>query len=160
MIAFIYLSLPLYIFFPSSVFFSFPCIRFLLPYKMFCWSLLRALFRKRVYFILFKYNHRTRPKSSAKLLQNFELCKFFGKKIFQQFRKVAQNKNANRLFSAIYILEKHQKLSKIKSFQQSPVELFNKPQLSTLPYNSIFLQDTAFLGHMQGFSKISASYFT
>ena len=159
MIAFIYLSLPLYSF-PSPVFFSFPCIRFLPLYKMFCWSLLRALFRKRVYFILFKYNHRTRPKSSAKLLQNFELCKFFDKKIFQQFYKVIQNKNANRLFSAIYILEKHQKLSKIKSFQQSPVELFNKPQLSTLPYNSIFLQDTAFLGHMQGFSKISASYFT
>ena len=126
----------LYISFPSSVY-LFPCL---------CINVFSFLI--------------TRPKSSAKLLQNFELCKFFGKKIFQQFCKVVQNKNANRLFSAIYILEKHQKLSKIKSFQQSPVELFNKPQLSTLSYYSIFLQDTAFLGHMQGFSKISASYFT
>ena len=117
----------LYISFPSSVY-LFPCL---------CINVFSFLI--------------TRPKSSAKLLQNFELCKFFGKKIFQQFCKVVQNKNANRLFSAIYILEKHQKLSKIKSFQQSPVELFNKPQLSTLSYYSIFLQDTAFLGHMQGF---------
>ena len=149
---FLCILFPLLYSFPSPVFVSFPCI------KCFVDRFYELYSAKG--FILFKYNHRTRPKSSAKLLQNFELCKFFDKKIFQQFYKVIQNKNANRLFSAIYILEKHQKLSKIKSFQQSPVELFNKPQLSTLPYNSIFLQDTAFLGHMQGFSKISASYFT
>lgn len=52
-----YLFLPLYIF-------SFSCILFLPPYKMFFSFLI------------------TRQKSSAKLLQNFELCKFFGKKIF------------------------------------------------------------------------------
>ena len=69
----------------------------------------------------------TRPKSSAKLLQNFELCKFFGKKIFQQFLKVVQNKNANNLFSAICIFEHVQKLSKIKSFQQLIVVLFCEP---------------------------------
>ena len=66
----------------------------------------------------------TQPKNGAKLLQNFELCKFFGKKIFQQFYKVVQNKNVNHLFSTIYIFKKHQKLSKIKSFQQSPFNFF------------------------------------
>lgn len=69
----------------------------------------------------------TRQKSSAKLLQNFELCKFFGKKIFQQFLKVVQNKNANNLFSAICIFKNVQKLSKIKSFQQLIVVLFCEP---------------------------------
>jgi len=35
-------------------------------------------------------------KSGAKLLQKIELCKFFGKKSFQQFSKVFQNKKATR----------------------------------------------------------------
>lgn len=89
--------------FPSSVYL------FLLLYKMFFSFLI------------------TRQKSSAKLLQNFELCKFFGKKIFQQFLKVVQNKNANNLFSAICIFKNVQKLSKIKSFQQLIVVLFCEP---------------------------------
>ena len=33
-----------------------------------------------------------RPKNVAKLKLFFELCKFFGKKSFQQFQKVVQNK--------------------------------------------------------------------
>ena len=43
-----------------------------------------------------------RPKNGAKVQQIFELCKFFGKKIYQQFTKVIQNKIVNRSFTAFY----------------------------------------------------------
>ena len=57
-----------------------------------------------------------RPKNGAKVQQIFELCKFFGKKIYQQFTKVIQNKNTNRVFATICDFKKVQKLSKIKSY--------------------------------------------
>ena len=61
------------------------------------------------------------PKNDAKVLQNFELCKFFGKKIFLQFQKVVQNKIVFPAFTAFYNFSNVQKFSKIKSFQQLAV---------------------------------------
>ena len=63
-------------------------------------------------------------KSSAKLLQNFELCKFFDKKIYLHFSKVVQNKNANCSFTAVCIFLNVQKFSEIKSFQQTSLNEF------------------------------------
>ncbi len=62
-----------------------------------------------------------RPKNGAKVQQIFELCKFFGKKIYQQFTKVIQNKIANRSFTAFYNFENVEKFSKIKNHLFSSV---------------------------------------
>jgi len=63
-------------------------------------------------------------KSSAKLQQIFELCKFFGKKSFQQFLKVVQNFLLYCLFSALYIFQNVQKFPKIKKLSTTGVYFF------------------------------------
>lgn len=56
-----------------------------------------------------------RPKNVAKVQQIFQLCKFFAKKIYQQFLKVIQNKIVNRSFTAFYNFYNVKKFSKIKN---------------------------------------------
>lgn len=56
-----------------------------------------------------------RAKNVAKVQQIFQLCKFFAKKIYQQFLKVIQNKIVNRSFTAFYNFYNVEKFSKIKN---------------------------------------------
>ena len=57
-----------------------------------------------------------RPKNVAKVQQIFQLCKFFAKKIYQQFLKVIQNKIVNRSFTAFYNFYNVEKFSKNFSY--------------------------------------------
>jgi hypothetical protein len=70
-----------------------------------------------------------RAKNVAKVQQIFQLCKFFGKKIYQQFAKVVQNKIVYCLFSVLYNFLIVEKFSKIKNYLFTSV--FHCVSLST-----------------------------
>lgn len=74
-----------------------------------------------------------RPKNVAKVQQIFQLCKFFAKKIYQQFLKVIQNKIVNRSFTAFYDFYNVEKFSKIKNHLFTSV--FHCVSLSTTSKN-------------------------
>lgn len=74
-----------------------------------------------------------RPKNVAKVQQIFQLCKFFAKKIYQQFLKVIQNKIVNHSFTAIYNFYNVEKFSKIKNHLFTSV--FHCVSLSTTSKN-------------------------
>ena len=74
-----------------------------------------------------------RAKNVAKVQQIFQLCKFFAKKIYQQFLKVIQNKIVNRSFTAFYNFYNVEKFSKIKNHLFTSV--FHCVSLSTTSKN-------------------------